>query len=111
MAVLPSFYFKKSKVFFGVSWVLVVAISIFQINKTYEKPLKYATGYDSAAQYVLQNCGASPIVLFDGYNNGYFTYFMRALDPKKSMYVLRGDKLLSSSSVFSSYQLEINAFS
>ena len=73
--------------------------------------MKYATGYDSAAQYVLQNCRESPIVMFDGYNNGYFTYFMRAFDSKKSMYVLRGDKLLSSSSVFSSHQLEINAFS
>jgi len=111
LAVLPLYYLKKVKAFNWFGWAIVIAISIYQINKTYEKPLSYATGYDSAAQYVLQHCGESPTVLFDGYNNGYFTYFMRALDPKRSMYVLRGDKLLSSSSVFSGHWLEINAFS
>lgn len=110
LAVLPLYYFKKARAFNWFAWAIVIALAIYQINKTYEKPLNYATGYDSAAQYVLQHCGESPTVLFDGYNNGYFTYFMRALDPKRSMYVLRGDKLLSSSSIFSNHWLEINAF-
>lgn len=111
LAVLPFFYLKKIKVFNWLGWITVLGLAVYQIDKTYEKPVVYATGYDSAARYVLQNCGESPTVLFDGYNNGYFTYFMRALDPERSMYVLRGDKLLSSSSVFSKNWLEINAFS
>jgi hypothetical protein len=111
LAVLPLYYLKKIKAFKRFGWAIVITILIYQINKTYEKQLDYATGYDSAAQYVLQNCGESPAVLFDGYNNGYFTYFMRALDQKRSMIVLRGDKLLSSSSIFSNHRLEIHAFS
>ncbi len=111
LAVLPLYYFKKIRAFNWFAWAIVIALSIYQISKTYEKPLNYATGYDSAAQYVLQHCVESPTVMFDGYNNGYFTYFMRALDPNRSMYVLRGDKLLSTSSVFSDHWLEINAFS
>lgn len=111
LAVLPLYYLKKIRAFYWFAWAVVILLSIYQINKTYEKPLNYATGYDSAAQYVIRHCGESPTVLFDGYNNGYFTYFMRASDSNKSMYVLRGDKLLSSSSVFSNHWLEINAFS
>jgi hypothetical protein len=111
LAVLPLYYLKKVKYFNWFGWAIVIALSIYQINKTYETPLEYATGYDSAAQYILQNCGESPTVMFDGANNGYFTYFMRALDPKRSMYVLRGDKLLSSSSIYKDYGLEIHAFS
>jgi hypothetical protein len=108
---LPLYYLKKIKAFKKFDWAIVIVILIYQINKTYEKQLDYSTGYDSAAQFVLQNCGESPAVLFDGYNNGYFTYFMSALDQKRSMIVLRGDKLLSSSSIFSNHRLEIHAFS
>lgn len=109
LAVLPLYYFQKSKVFYHFSWILIAAISIFQIYKSFEKPQLYASGYDVAAQYVLDNCQDSPTVLFDGYNNGYFTYFMRALDPKRSMYVLRGDKILSSSSIYSNHNTETYA--
>lgn len=111
LAVLPLYYFKNSKVFCRFSWVIICLVTIFQIYKTYEKPILRASGYKEAAEFVLKNCLDSPTVLFDGYNNGYFTYFMRALDPKKSMYVLRGDKLLSSSSIYSNskYDLELHA--
>jgi hypothetical protein len=72
--------------------------------------VNYATGFDEAARHVLDS-SESPTVFYDGYNNGYFTYFMRALDPKRSMYVLRGDKLLSSSAIKSDQMLEIHAMS
>lgn len=86
---------------------LLVAVS-YNVVESLRKEPQFATGYDKAALFVLQN-SRSPTVFFDGYNNGYFTYFMRAADPQKSMYVLRADKLLTSSAINNSIWLEVHA--
>lgn len=75
---------------------------------TYRLSPSYAIGYNQAARYVLDH-SQSPTVFFDGYNNGYFSYFMRALDPERSMYVLRGDKLLTSTAIGGYRWMEIHA--
>jgi hypothetical protein len=80
----------------------------WQVWAIYQSNPKYATGYEAAAAYVLAK-SASPTVFFDGYNNGYFVYFMRALDEERSMYVLRGDKLLSSTAIAGRNRLEVHA--
>jgi len=82
-----------------LSLTVLLGISIYQITLVYSMPQNYATGFQQAAKYVLQNT-QSQTVFYDGYNNGYFTYFMRINDPDRSMYVLRGDKLLSSSGMY-----------
>jgi hypothetical protein len=87
--------------------VLAVAIGAYQLWQVYEQRPKFASGYDEAAAYVLEH-SESPTVFFDGYNNGYFTYFMRAQDPERSMWVLRGDKLLTSTSIGGSNMLEVH---
>lgn len=86
---------------------LLVAVG-YNVFESLRKTPQFATGYDQAAQFVLQN-SKSPTVFFDGYNNGYFTYFMRAADPQQSMYVLRADKLLTSSAINNSIWLEVHA--
>jgi hypothetical protein len=108
-AALPAYYIgrvgRRAR-----NYVLIVLIFLagYQVQKIYARPLNYATGFDKAASYVLEN-SESPTVFYDGYNNGYFTYFMRALDPERSMYVLRGDKLLTSSAISSKNRLEVHA--
>jgi hypothetical protein len=87
--------------------VLALLVGAYQAWQVYAKPPKYATGYGEAAAYVLEH-SESPTVFFDGYNNGYFTYFMRAKDPDRSMWVLRGDKLLTSTSIAGSTMLEVH---
>jgi hypothetical protein len=87
--------------------LIAVLVGIYQLWQVYAKPPKFATGYDEAAAYVLAH-SASPTVFFDGYNNGYFTYFMRAQDPERSMWVLRGDKLLTSTSIAGNNMLEVH---
>lgn len=84
----------------GTIAALAVLISVtgHQISRVYSLEPAYARGYDRAAEYVLAH-SRSPVTFFDGYNNGYFIYFMRALDPSRGMWVLRGDKLLTSSSI------------
>lgn len=107
-ATLPLYYLKNKLTSFYIA--IIIGISIFQIDEIYSKPPNYATGYDTAAQYVLDNQQV-PTVFFDGYNNGYFTYFMRALDSERSTYVLRADKLLTSSSISPKHWLEVHVHS
>jgi hypothetical protein len=93
--------------FRGYSGLIMLVVG-WQLIAIWLLTPRFATGYDQAAAYVLEH-SESPTVFFDGYNNGYFIYFMRALDPERSMYVLRGDKLLSSTSIAGKNQLEVHA--
>jgi hypothetical protein len=99
---------QRSKRGFQLYAGILAATVAWQVFAVSQIAPKYATGYDEAAQFVLDN-SESPTVFFDGYNNGYFTYFMRALDPDRSMFVLRGDKLLSSTSIAGRNRLEVHA--
>jgi len=107
-AALPVYYLDGFRLARILALVVLVVIAGYQVQKIYDKPVNFATGFDEAASYVLEN-SESPTVFYDGYNNGYFSYFMRALDPKRSMYVLRGDKLLTSSAIMSDQWLEVHA--
>jgi len=107
-AALPAAYLTENNLqkntVFGVA-ILVLAYQIFSI---YKRPPNFATGYDQAARYVLENT-RSPVVFVDAYNNGYFTYFMRAHDDQRSHFVLRADKLLTSASISYKNRLQVYA--
>ena len=107
-AVLPLFYLRSRRTLQIAFGALLGAVVLYQVGAVYKKTPHYATGYDEAARYVLQH-SKTPTVFFDGYNNGYFTYFMRQHDPKREMFVLRGDKLLSSSAVSARSLLKVHA--
>ncbi len=108
-ASLPISYLRVPTIRVGFMFLLA-GTAVYQMNVVYAKAPAYATGYDQAAAYVLEH-STSPTIFFDGHNNGYFIYFSRVFDPSRSMYVLRGDKLLSSSAIFSSHWLEVHAHS
>jgi hypothetical protein len=101
--LLREFYFPR----YAFALVLTIAFS-YNVYSIYKVEPNYATGYQEAAQFVLEN-SSSPTVFVDAYNNGYFTYFMRAHDDARSMYVLRADKLLASSSISAKNRLELHA--
>ncbi len=67
----------------------------------------YAAGYEEAAQYVLQRT-VSPVIFFEGYANGQFIFFARVHDPERQFVILRGDKLISSSSLYYKHKLQIH---
>jgi hypothetical protein len=48
------------------------------------------------------------VVLFDGYANGHFIFFMNIHDTQREFIVLRGDKLISSSSISYTNKLEVH---
>ena len=106
-AAIPVNYLKEYRICRNLLLVFVFLTCGYQIKMIYAQPVNYATGYKEAASYVLEK-SVSPTVFFDGYNNGYFTYFVRSLDASRSMYVLRGDKLLSSSAISSTNRLEVH---
>jgi hypothetical protein len=107
-AALPEYYSRGKRTLRFACLTVLAGTAAFQTARAYAKPQPFATGYDEASAYVRQH-SKSPVVFFDGYNNGYFTYFTRAGDPNRRMYVLRGDKLLTSSAVHSRKKLQIHA--
>jgi len=109
-AALPLFYLRQSRPLRIAALIALSAITVYQVNRVYAMVPAHATGYDTAARHVLSDKNA-PVVFFDGVNNGYFTYFMRALDPDRSRLVLRGNKLLSSSAIYFKLHLQVHAHS
>lgn len=106
-ATLPLYYLKDKVIGYRLMSIAILGLAAFQTYTVYKIQPGYATGYDAAAQFVLDNQQV-PTVFIDAYNNGYLTYFMRALDADKSTYVLRADKLLTSSSISSKQWLEVH---
>ncbi len=107
-AAYPLYLLRNNSYAIYFSGLVILGIFSFQVFTIYKTEPGYATGYQEAAQFVLAN-SRSPTVFIDAYNNGYFTYFMRALDDDRSMYVLRADKLLASSSISARHRIEIHA--
>ncbi|MDX2463004.1 MAG: glycosyltransferase family 39 protein [Porticoccus sp.] len=107
-AALPFYYSSNWPKLQKVLLASALLVSAYQVNLLYSRGQQFASGYQAAAKYILAH-SKSPMVFFDGYRDGYFTYFMRANDEERSMYVLRGDKLLTSSSITIQNRLEIHA--
>jgi hypothetical protein len=109
-AALPVWYLKPSPDWRRVYMLLLAGVVAYQVVQIYRIEPWYARGYDQAAQYVVDH-HESNMVFFDGGNNGNFTYFIRALDRNRSIFVLRGDKLLTSSALGKDQRLEVHAHS
>lgn len=108
LAALPVYYLKQHRNIQRLFCAILFIVIAYQLYGIYKKQPNFATGYDTTARYVLKHSSV-PTVFFDGYNNGYFTFFMRIFDSQRSHFILRGDKLLSSSSVFSRSNQTIHA--
>ncbi len=92
-----------------LAYLLVIAITIsFNITASLNKIPQYASGYSEAAAYIAKH-NKTKTVLVDAWNNGYFTFFVRKFDPKRNLFVLRGDKLFTSSAIESKTWLTIHA--
>jgi 4-amino-4-deoxy-L-arabinose transferase-like glycosyltransferase len=101
-AVLPFTYLaarvgngRQQYVISGLLALLVVS----HVALVYSREPVFSHGYDVAAGFVVSQ-SESPTVLVDAYNNGYFTYFVRQYDEDRNVFVLRADKLLSSSGMY-----------
>ncbi|MDM8523737.1 glycosyltransferase family 39 protein [Desulfococcaceae bacterium HSG8] len=70
----------------------------------------HAEGYEEAAEYVLHHT-KSPVIFFHGYANGQFVFFVRQNDPYRESVILRGSKIITSSSVTDTNKLQIHLHS
>jgi Dolichyl-phosphate-mannose-protein mannosyltransferase len=109
-AALPLWYLKQVPAWRRAYMLVLAGIVAYQVVEIYRIEPSYATGSIEAARYVVDHHAAN-MVFFDGSNNGNFTYYIRALDRDRSISVLRGDKLLSSSALEKRMRLEVHAHS
>ena len=107
-AALPLNYLRQSKLLCGIGTFVVAVVICYQVSQVYAITPSYITGFDKAARYVL-NQSKSATVFVDGDKEAIFVYFMRAFDPTRSMYVLRGHKILTSSIFGGLRSLEVHA--
>ena len=80
---------------------------LFQLSLLPNVFVPTISGYQEAAQFVLSRT-KSPLILVDGYAHSQFIYFVRILDTDRKFIVLRGDKLLASSSISYTNKLQIH---
>lgn len=83
-------------------WRFVVALLLFgsigyQFNVGYASEPDYAGGYEEAASYVVDHPKGTSILYSANVDTGYFTFFVRKLDTKRDLVILRADKVLSTS--------------
>lgn len=107
LAVAPLFYASRPVIRVGLA-IALTGIVAANVYACYQLTPRSIRGFDQTARFVVAN-NLGPIVFVDAYNNGYFTFFLRKYDSKRRFYVLRGDKLLSSSAVLSDTWLDIKA--
>lgn len=93
-SVLNLLNYQRWKIF--VSIVLTV-IGVYQFALAFESQPQYASGYEEAAKYVVDNRRGES-VLFHGMMGTrlYFIFFVRKHDPDRELIVLRADKMLVS---------------
>lgn len=80
-------------------WKIVASLGIFilagyQFVYAYQKDPTRAAGYEQAAQFVVENWKGSTVLFSSHLDSGYFVFFVRKLDPRQSIIVLRADKML-----------------
>jgi hypothetical protein len=106
-AATPLHYVRNTPFRYGYLGVVILTL-IFNITSGFNQKPKYIDGYSEAAVYTVSN-NKSRTVLVDAWNNGYFTFFMRKHDPERKLFVLRGDKLFTSSAIEATTWLKIHA--
>ncbi|MBF0191480.1 MAG: glycosyltransferase family 39 protein [Magnetococcales bacterium] len=107
LAALPFHHFREHPLVRRFGWLVVVGIMIMHIHQVQTQTPAYTQGHREAAILALQHSKQGRIFM-DGINNGYFTYYVRLNDPDRRFHVLRGDKLLHSSSVFTEHWTQIH---
>jgi hypothetical protein len=89
-----------------IPYILYALPIIFQVWASFPVRIYHVSGYEAAAQYVVQN-STSPVLFFTGMGNGQFSFFVRKLDPERRFMTLRGQKIISSSFIHSNHDITV----
>lgn len=75
----------------AIATLLVGSVAVW----TLKQERNWIRGYRTAAEYCVSRMEPeNPVLFFDGLNDGNFIFQVRSLDPKRKLWVLRGDKLI-----------------
>lgn len=85
-----------------ISVVILLILSVWQLAYAYKYQRPFIKGYEEAAKYAVENL-KQKIILFHGYLEGNFIFYVRKYDVHKDMIVLRSNKMLYTVNVFSDY--------
>ncbi len=77
-----------------VSCGLLILFCAYRVVAAHAIPLRYVSGHEQAAADVTAHPQGN-VVLFDGYYGGNFIFQVRRHDPRKSLIVLRADKMFN----------------
>jgi hypothetical protein len=83
-------------------WKVLVSIVFFliasyQFSIAFQRTLSYASGFNQAARYVVENRKGESVLYSGVYDTGYFIFFVRKYNPERDLPVLRADKIMATS--------------
>ncbi len=105
---IDSITFKIRK--FTVSFLILAVISVTQIAYASKIEKPYINGYEKAVKYILKiEKVDNGIILFDGYLNANFIFFIREKDIDRKVIVFRGSKTLYSTNIEPRWRISYNA--
>ncbi len=106
-AALPWVHLRTTATKAVFAGLLVAGLTV-NISVVFSQTPQSISGFDLAAEYAVRE-NKTPSILVDARNNGYFTFFVRQHDPQRNLFVMRGDKLFSSSAIDSTTWLTVHA--
>ena len=106
-AALPLHYARsrRSRSLIGAG---LAATIVYGAWGTYGLTPNIRLSFEEAALYTLRH-NRGPVIFVNSRNDGYFTYFVRKHDATGNRFVLRGNKLLTSSAVKPTSRLAVHA--
>ncbi len=76
---------------------LLIVIAGYQFAVVFRSEPEYASGYEQAARYVVENRKGESVLFSGSVDTGYFIFFVRKHNPDGDSIILRADKILVTS--------------
>jgi len=83
----------------AVAAAVLTAVVVDQFATAYRAQPAYASGYEAAAQYVLEHRRGESVLYSARIDSGYFVFFVRKHNPERNLVVVRADKTLVTSAL------------
>lgn len=104
--LIDFFQYRFWKVFATALLIILVG---YQVVVAYNIEPEYVDGYEEAAKYVVENRKGESVLYQEIEDTGYFIFFVRKHDPEQDLIVLRTDKILATSKMYSVVEERINS--
>ena len=100
---IDSISLKIRKISFSI--VVLAVISLLQIACAFENEKPFISGYEKAAESVLEKMD-NGILFFDGYYDANFIFYIRKHDKDRNVVVIRGSKAMFTTNIYPEYDIK-----